>query len=265
MTDYQHILLELDGPVGTVWLNRPERNERPLHAGVRGVPRPRSIAWRGTRGAGRRHLRQRPGLSAQAVTSSSTSPRSGAGTRPRPCTRTRSATRMVLDLIELPKAGDRPGQRSGRRRWLRSGARLRHRDASEEGSFGEFWIRRGLTRRWVGPTSSRGWSGPTWRSRSSFTGELVTATRAAEIGMINALFRQPISTTRWRRWPRGLAAMPTLAVRQVKKLIEASFDVHPRRSPGDDHPHGPLPLQDRGLRRGCRRLPGAARPSFKGR
>jgi 2-(1,2-epoxy-1,2-dihydrophenyl)acetyl-CoA isomerase len=96
---------------------------------------------------------------------------------------------------------------------------------STHASLGEFWIRRGLT-----PGMGGAWMLPrlvgTHRAKQIlFSGELVPAERAAAIGMINAAVAPDELDAEVDALAAQLANMPTVTIRAVKKLVDSAFDM----------------------------------------
>lgn len=224
MTDYQHILVERDGPVGTVWLNRPERMnalytpvfEEFLDA-IDGLAKDPEVRVVVISGKGR-------GFCAGGDIQLDVS-QVGRWDATTTIYENEIGHRMVLDLIEMPKPViarvNGPAVGGGCDLALACDIVI----ASEDAGFGEFWIRRGLTPAMGGAYFLPRLVGTHLAKQILFTGELVSATRAAEIGMINAVVPAEELDRAVAEMATRLAAMPTLAVRQVKKMVEASFDV----------------------------------------
>ena len=97
--------------------------------------------------------------------------------------------------------------------------------ASTDASFGEFWIRRGLTPGMGGAYFLPRLVGTHLAKQILFTGELVEAQRAADIGMINLAVAPDDLDAEVIKLATHLAGMPTIAIRAVKKLVDSAFDM----------------------------------------
>jgi 2-(1,2-epoxy-1,2-dihydrophenyl)acetyl-CoA isomerase len=97
--------------------------------------------------------------------------------------------------------------------------------ASTDAKFGEFWIRRGLTPGMGGAHMLPRLVGTHRAKQLLFTGELVDAERAAEMGMINAAVAPEDLDEEVGRMAAHLANMPTVTIRAVKKLVDSAFDM----------------------------------------
>lgn len=136
---------------------------------------------------------------------------------------------------------------------------------STDASLGEFWIRRGLTPGMGGAYFLPRLVGTMRAKQILFSGELVGAERAAEIGMINAAVAPDQLDAEVDKVAHHLANMPTVTIRAVKKLVDSAFDMNLQ-----DHLHlttysGHFVSQTKDYQEGVAAFQEKREPDFKGR
>jgi 2-(1,2-epoxy-1,2-dihydrophenyl)acetyl-CoA isomerase len=97
--------------------------------------------------------------------------------------------------------------------------------ASTDAYLGEFWVRRGLTPGMGGAWFLPRLVGPHLAKQILFTGERVSAERAAQIGMINAAVAPEDLDAEVDALAAQLANMPTITLRAIKKLADSAFEM----------------------------------------
>jgi 2-(1,2-epoxy-1,2-dihydrophenyl)acetyl-CoA isomerase len=224
MSEYEHILLEREGPIATLWLNRPQRMNslytpvfEEFEDAVARVAKDDEARVLVVAGKGRAFC---AGGDIKLDVSEV-----GKWDAARTLHENEIGHRMVQDLLELPKPVIARVQGAA----VGGGCDLALACdiviASTEGSFGEFWIRRGLTPGMGGAHFLPRLVGVHIAKQILFTGELVTAERAAAIGMINAVVAPEELDAEVAKMAAQLANMPTVTIRAVKRLVDSSFDM----------------------------------------
>lgn len=97
--------------------------------------------------------------------------------------------------------------------------------ASENASFGEFWVRRGIIPDMGGAYLLPRLVGTHRAKELLFTGDRIDAAEAARIGMINRVVAPEALDDEAYGMARRLANMPTLAIGAIKELVNREPDI----------------------------------------
>jgi len=222
MPDESHVLVDVDGPVATVTLNRPEK----LNAFV-GAMRDRiglaferlaedeSVRTVIVTGAGRAFC---AGADVNYLTSLIETRNLEEATAlveagRRVVTAIRSMPKPVIAAINGPAAG------GGANLALACDLRL----ASERASIGQTFNRIGLHPDWGGTYHVPRLVGPARAAELFFFAEMIPAAQAERIGLLNRVVAPDELMPLAREWADRLAAKPALPLRRAKLAIQMSF------------------------------------------
>lgn len=222
MTGTSHVLVDVDGPVATVTLNRPEklnsfvgsmRDE--IGSALETLGADESVRSVIVTGAGRAfcagadlkyltHLIETRNLDeATALVE--------AGRRV--ITAIRSMPKPVIAAINGPAAG------GGANLALACDLRL----ASDRASIGQTFNRIGLHPDWGGTYHVPRLVGPARAAELFFFAEMIPAEEAERIGLVNRVVAHDELMPLAREWAGRLAAKPALPMRRAKRAIQMSF------------------------------------------
>ena len=222
MPGESRVLVEVDGPVATLTLNRPEklnafvglmRDE--IAGALENLGRDESVRAVIVTGAGRAfcagadvdyltHL-----IEARNIEEATALVEAGR----RAVIAVRSAPKPVIAAINGPAAG------GGANLALACDLRI----ASERASIGQTFNRIGLHPDWGGTYHVPKLVGPARAAELFFFAEMVPAVEAERFGLVNRVVSHDRLMTAARDWAERLAAKPILPIRLAKRAIQLSF------------------------------------------